>query len=96
MNLKLKMISSFTHMETCPLADLPEGSIARLDELEVSPQLAEHLMNLGFIPGIEVTVARAGPSGDPRIYRVDGTEVALRRDLACRIRVRPMAAEAEE
>ena len=83
-------------METRALADLPEGTSGLLDALELSPQLAEHLMNLGFIPGLEVTVARAGPGGDPRIYRVDGTEVALRRDLACRILVRPMPVGPED
>jgi len=83
-------------METCSLADLPEGSTALLDDFEMSPQLAEHLMNLGFIPGIEVTVARAGPSGDPRIYRIDGTEIALRSDLARRIVVRRRLLEGEE
>lgn len=44
-------------------------------------------MNLGFIPGTEVTVAQSGPGGNPRVYRVDRTEVALRRELSERIAV---------
>jgi ferrous iron transport protein A len=86
--MKLKMISSFTDMSICSLTDLPEGKTGLLADFELSPAIAEHLMNLGFIPGLEVTVARSGPSGDPRVYRVDGTEVALRGDLARRILVR--------
>lgn len=58
-----------------------------LAELDVAPQVAENLMNLGFIPGVEVTVSRSGPGGDPRIYRVEGAEIALRSDLARRIAV---------
>ena len=52
--------------------------------------IAEHLMNLGFVPGLEVRVIRSGPGGNPRVYRVDGTEVALRRDLSRCIAVRPL------
>ena len=44
-------------------------------------------MNLGFVPGLEVTVARSSPGGDPRVYRVEGTEVAMRRDLSRHIHV---------
>jgi len=69
------------------LSDLKEGNTAVLVELDVAPQVAENLMNLGFIPGVEVTVSRSGPGGDPRIYRVEGAEIALRSDLACRIAV---------
>jgi len=39
---------------------------------------------------LEILVARSGPGGNPRVYRVDGTEVALRRDLSRCIGVRPL------
>ncbi len=69
------------------LSDLHQGDTALLGEFDLAPQVADHLMNLGFIPGTEVTVAQSGPGGDPRVYRVDRTEVALRRDLSERIAV---------
>ncbi|MEN6607577.1 MAG: FeoA family protein [Bryobacteraceae bacterium] len=34
------------------------------------------------MPGSRVTAASSAPSGDPRVYRVDGSEVALRRETA--------------
>lgn len=71
------------------LADLPEGSTAVLGEFDLPLQVADQLMNLGFLPGLEVTAARSGPGGDPRVYRVDGTEVALRRELTAKIAVVP-------
>ena len=83
------MISSFTLEAACALSALAEGESGVLQELHLAPEVADHLMNLGFIPGVEVTVARSGPGGGPRIYRVDGTEVALRNDLARRIAIRP-------
>jgi len=69
------------------LADLRVGESAILSELELSPPVAEHLMNLGFVPGLVVKVLRSGPGGDPRIYRVDGAEVAMRRDTSRHIQV---------
>ncbi len=70
------------------LADLEVGDRAIVSDLELAPTVAEHLMNLGFVPGLEVTVARSGPGGDPRVYRVEGTEVAMRRDISRHIHVR--------
>jgi ferrous iron transport protein A len=82
--------TSGAHPEPCAvLSDLKEGTTAVLTDLDVAPQVAENLMNLGFIPGVEVTVSRSGPGGDPRIYRVEGAEVALRSDLARHIGVVP-------
>ncbi len=72
------------------LSDLAVGESAILEEFNMPQSIAEHLMNLGFVPGLEVVVARSGPGGNPRVYRVDGTEVALRRDLSRCIAVRPL------
>jgi len=76
------------------LADLPLGESAILSDLQLSPPVAEHLMNLGFVPGLVVKVLRSGPGGDPRVYRVDGTEVAMRRDLSRHIHVEMAGAPA--
>jgi Fe2+ transport system protein FeoA len=78
------------------LCDLAVGESGILEDFDMPQSIAEHLMNLGFVPGLEILVARSGPGGNPRVYRVDGTEVALRRDLSRCIGVRPLSdAEAE-
>ena len=74
------------------LFDLAVGESGILGDFDLPVNTAEHLMNLGFVPGLEVYVARSGPGGNPRVYRVDGTEVALRRDLSRCIPVRPVHA----
>jgi Fe2+ transport system protein FeoA len=45
-------------------------------------------MELGFIPGHAVAAARSAPGGDPRVFRVDGAEIALRRETARHILLR--------
>jgi ferrous iron transport protein A len=49
-------------------------------------------MELGFIPGGPVSAAFSAPGGDPRVFRVEGAEVALRRETALRIQISPAAA----
>jgi ferrous iron transport protein A len=76
------------------LSDLRVGERAIVRELELDHPIAEHLMNLGFVPGLEVSVERSGPGGDPRVYRVEGTEVAIRRELSRHIHVSLIGAPA--
>lgn len=71
------------------LASLDEGESGVLQTLYLSSAAAGRLMALGFVPGCVVTAAGAAPGGDPRVYRVDGGEVALRRETARRITVLP-------
>lgn len=100
MILVLKMLFNFRKLHTTKpgstLHDLAVGERGILEDFDMPQNIAEHLMNLGFVPGLEVLVTRSGPGGNPRVYRVDGTEVALRRDLSRCIAVRPLShAEAE-
>ena len=58
------------------------GDEGVLDRLEVAAEVSERLMELGFLPGVRVSAGRPAPGGDPMIFRVDGSEVALRRATA--------------
>jgi Fe2+ transport system protein FeoA len=62
------------------LADLREGEAGVVEALELPEDMALRLMELGFIPGTTVVAGRAAPGGDPRVYRVDGSEIALRQE----------------
>ena len=72
------------------LAQLPLGKSAILDRLELSEVFSHRLMQLGFIPGVLVEVAHQAPGGDPRVYRVDGSEVALRQETARQLYCTPL------
>ena len=71
------------------LAQLPEGEAGVLDRLELPDDIARRLMELGFLPGHIIVPARSAPGGEPRVYRVDGSEVALRRETASRLILKP-------
>jgi ferrous iron transport protein A len=74
--------------EARTLADLRMGERGVLDRLDLPEDLARRLMELGFLPGHEVIPARRAPGGGPRVFRVDGSEVALRHDTAARLYLR--------
>src|SRR5579862_3493356 len=71
------------------LAQLPEGEPGVLDHLDLPDDIARRLMELGFLPGHIIVPARSAPGGEPRVYRVDGSEVALRRETASHLILRP-------
>ena len=68
---------------------LEAGESGILDRLDLPEDVARRLMELGFLPGHIVVPARSAPGGEPRVYRVDGSEVALRRETASRLILRP-------
>jgi ferrous iron transport protein A len=56
-----------------------------------NPAVAVRLRQLGFRPDARVAVIRRAPLGDPTIYRVQDTELCLRRREAALIEVVPEA-----
>lgn len=69
------------------LAELPVGGDGVIASIEGDRLLARRLFDLGFRPGLTVGVERVAPLGDPRVYRVSDTDVALRREQAELIRM---------
>ena len=71
------------------LTALKKGETGILDRIDMSDADAQRLMELGFLPRPRtVTRAHAAPGGDPRVFRVDGSEVALRRETALHLILR--------
>jgi ferrous iron transport protein A len=70
------------------LADLRTGEEGVLDRLDLAEDIARRLMELGFLPGNTIVPARRAPGGGARVFRVDGSEVALRDDTAARLFIR--------
>jgi ferrous iron transport protein A len=70
------------------LTDLRQGDDAILVRIDLHVDEARRLMELGFLPGGRIQVSRSAPGGDPMVFRVDGSEIALRRETAVKISVR--------
>ena len=71
------------------LSELNVGQRGILEALDLPDSVQNHLMLMGFVPGSCIYALRRAPAGDPTVYSVDGMEIALRRETAGAIRVRP-------
>jgi len=70
------------------LVDLRQGDAAVLDRIDLPGDEARRLMELGFLPGSTITAGLSAPGGDPRVFQVDGSEIALRRETARKLKVK--------
>ena len=78
------------------LSKLNVGDSGVLVALDLPESVQNHLMHMGFVPDALVTVLRRAPAGDPTVYSVDGMEIALRRETASALQMRPINAETRQ
>lgn len=76
------------------LTELKRGESGILDRLDLPEDDARRLMEMGFLPGHAVTPGHSAPGGDPRVFQVDGSEIALRKETARRLILRTQATSA--
>ena len=67
------------------LSDLQPGDMAVIEDVALSEAEQQLLMRFGFFDGAKVRCSRRAPLGDPVVYSLDGSEVALRTETAFRI-----------
>jgi ferrous iron transport protein A len=82
-------------VQVMALSEIPVGESAVVDSLELPHEVQDHLMHLGFLPEATIDVLRRAPAGDPTVYRVEGAEIALRRETARHIYVRTQIADGD-
>jgi Fe2+ transport system protein FeoA len=75
-------------VQVMALSEIAVGDSAVVTSLELPPDVGDHLMHLGFLPDATIEVLRRAPAGDPTVYRIEGAEIALRRETARYIQVR--------
>ena len=78
------------------LSDLEPGEAAVIEEVALPELEQQVLIRFGFFDGAEVRCSRRAPLGDPIVYSLDGSEVALRTETACRIFASPVDRKACE
>lgn len=86
--IKMQLSVNCDLPDSATLVDLRRGDSAILDGIDMTGDEARRLMELGFLPGTRVTAGFSAPGGDPRVFQVDGSEIALRRETARRLKVR--------
>jgi DtxR family Mn-dependent transcriptional regulator len=84
--------SEILKRQSIPLADLPADGRAEIVMLDDAVQgfTRRRFLDLGLTPGTAISPELGNFFGDPRAYRIRGTLIALRRDQAARIWVKPV------
>jgi ferrous iron transport protein A len=80
--LELQMSVKKGRVRRRSIADLAIDEEALLHRIDLPADFSGRLMELGFLPGHPVRALRSAPSGDPRVYLVEGVEIALRRETS--------------
>ena len=72
------------------LSELKPGWSAVIEEVGGEGALRQHFLDMGVIPGTEVTVIKLAPMGDPMELRIHGYELTLRLSEAEKIGITPV------
>ena len=60
------------------LKELEIGKSARITEVGGEGELRQHFLDMGVIPGAEITLIKFAPMGDPMEFQIHGYELTLR------------------
>ena len=72
------------------LKELEIGKSASITKVGGSGALRQHFLDMGVIPGVEVTVLKYAPMGDPVEILIHGYNLTLRLDDAAKIDIEPV------
>ena len=72
------------------LKDIAIGQSAVIIKVGGEGSLRQHFLDMGVIPGAEVSVVKLAPMGDPMELQIHGYELTLRLADAAQIEVAPI------
>lgn len=78
------------------IKDLKIGQSGRITSVGGEGALRQHILDMGLIPGVDISVIKYAPMGDPVELRVHGYELTLRLEDAAKIEVVPIDSIKEE
>lgn len=73
------------------LKDLEIGKSAKITVVGGEGALRQHFLDMGVIPGAEITLVKYAPMGDPIEFRIHGYELTLRLADAAKIEIEPIS-----
>jgi Fe2+ transport system protein FeoA len=74
-------------MTTTTVEQLPPGTSGIISSIQGEPSIRRRLMEMGVLPGSEITLMKWAPLGDPAECRIRGYRLSLRRAEAALITV---------
>ncbi|MCR5089352.1 MAG: ferrous iron transport protein B [Oscillospiraceae bacterium] len=77
------------------IRDLKPGQSAVITNVGGEGALRQHFLDMGVIPGAQITLIKPAPMGDPLELRIHGYELTLRLADAEKIGVQPVTASSE-
>ena len=78
------------------LKELQIGKSAVIKTVGGEGALRQHFLDMGMIPGAEVTVVKLAPMGDPMELQIHGYELTLRLAEADQIEIDPIGKRSNE
>ena len=78
------------------LKELEKGKTAIIKSVGGDGALRQHFLDMGVIPGVEITLVKLAPMGDPMEFRLHGYELTLRLDDAANIEIDPAPENSEK
>ncbi|MBQ1527237.1 MAG: ferrous iron transport protein A, partial [Lachnospiraceae bacterium] len=73
------------------LKNLKIGCSGTITKVGGEGELRQHFLDMGVIPGAEVTVVKYAPMGDPMELQIHGYQLTLRLEDADRIEIVPVS-----
>ena len=77
------------------LGELKAGESCIVEAVGGEGALRQHFLDMGIIPGAEITIVKFAPMGDPVEVRIHGYELSLRLDDANKIEITKTDKKAE-
>lgn len=77
------------------LKDIAVGKSAVIETVGGEGMLRQHFLDMGVLPGAELTVVKLAPMGDPMELEIHGYELTLRLADAEKIKVRPISEKSQ-
>jgi DtxR family Mn-dependent transcriptional regulator len=90
--LEISQVVDKERADSQPLSSLEPGQTAEVVGISPSSRGMERrrFLDLGILPGTRITAEFESPSGNPMAYKIRGATIALRRNQAQHIKVRPL------
>ena len=72
------MLIDFQEEFSLTLKELEKGKTATIESIGGEGALRQHFLDMGLIPGVDVTLIKFAPMGDPMELRIAGYELTIR------------------